>query len=92
MTASNSYYVLVSNALLEDKVVSFGRIICVCMISGRSISNDNTGKNVHICINDVNYIPIELIIGFLWYTNSTSIDSLKLYWNLDKGDCFACFT
>ena len=73
MTASNSYYVLVSDALLEDKVVSFGRIIRVCTISGRSISNDNTGKNVHICINDVNYIPIELIIGFLWYTNSTSI-------------------
>ena len=58
------------------KVVSFSRIIRVCTISGRSISNDNTGKNVHICINDVNYIPIELIIGFLWYTNSTSIDSL----------------
>ena len=47
MTASN--YVLVSD---EDKFVT--RIIRAYTKSGRSIS-DNTGKNVHICIN---YIPI----------------------------------
>ena len=49
MTASN--YVLVSDALLEDRFViikwarpNFGRIVRAYTLSGRSISNDNTEK------------------------------------------------